>query len=109
MNNTMPNDYPELRRTYGQIEIGETASQTRTITEEDVWAFARLIGDSNPVHLDAEYAKTTMFGGRIAHGMHTAAFFTPLIATKLPGIEGVYVSQELKFVRPVRIGDTITA
>jgi 3-hydroxybutyryl-CoA dehydratase len=102
------NNYPELRRTYDQIAVGETASRARTITEEDIIAFARLIDDSNPVHLDAEYAKTTMFGERIAHGMHTASFFTTLIATRLPGIEGIYVSQEIKFIRPVRIGDTIT-
>jgi 3-hydroxybutyryl-CoA dehydratase len=105
----VPNNYPELRRTHDQIEIGETASRTRTITEEDMFAFARLIDDSNPVHLNAEYAKTTMFDERIAHGMHTASFFTALIATRLPGIEGIYVSQETKFIRPVRIGDTITA
>ncbi|HTZ39978.1 MAG TPA: MaoC family dehydratase [Syntrophales bacterium] len=102
-------DYSELRRTYKEIQIGETASRSRTITESDVFTFAELIDDSNPVHLDAEYAKTTMFGERIAHGMHSASFFTTLIATRLPGIEGIYVSQDLKFIRPVRIGDTITA
>jgi len=103
------NDYSELRRTYKEIRIGETASRSRTITESDVFTFAGLIDDNNPVHLDAEYAKTTMFGERIAHGMHSASFFTTLIATRLPGIEGIYVSQDLKFIRPVRIGDTITA
>jgi len=103
------NNYPELRRAYEDIMIGETASRSRIITEKDIIAFAELIDDSNPVHLDAEYAKTTMFGERIAHGMHSASFFTTLIATRLPGIEGVYVSQEIKFIRPVRIGDTITA
>jgi 3-hydroxybutyryl-CoA dehydratase len=94
---------------YKEIQLGETASRSRTITESDVIAFAGLIDDNNPVHLDAEYAKTTMFGERIAHGMHSASFFTTLIATRLPGIEGIYVSQDLKFLRPVRIGDTITA
>lgn len=103
------NNYPELRRAYEDVMIGETASRSRMITEKDIIAFAELIDDSNPVHLDAEYAKTTMFGERIAHGMHSASFFTTLIATRLPGIEGVYVSQEIKFIRPVRIGDTITA
>jgi 3-hydroxybutyryl-CoA dehydratase len=103
------NDYPELRRTYEDVMLGETASRSRMISEKDIIAFAELIDDSNPVHLDAEYAKTTMFGERIAHGMHSASFFTTLIATRLPGIEGVYVSQEIKFIRPVRIGDTITA
>ena len=103
------NDYPELRRTYEDVMLGETASRSRMISEKDIIAFAELIDDSNPVHLDAEYAKTTMFGERIAHGMHSASFFTTLIATRLPGIEGIYVSQDLKFIRPVRIGDTITA
>jgi 3-hydroxybutyryl-CoA dehydratase len=103
------NDYSGLRRTYKDIQLGETASRSRTITEKDVFTFASLIDDSNPVHLDADYAKTTMFGERIAHGMHSASFFTTLIATRLPGIEGIYVSQDLKFIRPVRIGDTITA
>ena len=103
------NNYSELRRTYEDVMIGEEASRSRMITEKDIIAFAELIDDSNPVHLDAEYAKTTMFGERIAHGMHSASFFTTLIATRLPGIEGVYVSQEIKFIRPVRIGDTITA
>jgi 3-hydroxybutyryl-CoA dehydratase len=103
------NDYSELRRMYKEIQIGETASRSRTITENDIITFARLIDDNNPVHLDAEYAKTTMFGERIAHGMHSASFFTTLIATRLPGIEGIYVSQDIKFIRPVRIGDTITA
>ena len=102
-------NYPELRRAYEDVIIGETAARSRMITEKDIIAFAELIDDSNPVHLDAEYAKTTMFGERIAHGMHSASFFTTLIATRLPGIEGVYVSQEIKFIRPVRIGDTITA
>ena len=103
------NNDAELRRAYEDVRIGKTASRSRTITEKDVIAFAGLIDDSNPVHLDAEYAKTTMFGERIAHGMHSASFFTTLIATRLPGIEGIYVSQDLKFIRPVRIGDTITA
>jgi 3-hydroxybutyryl-CoA dehydratase len=103
------NDYPGLRRTYEEIQIGETASLSKTITEKDIYTFAGLIDDSNPVHLDAEYAKTTMFGERIAHGMHSASFFTTLIATKLPGIEGIYASQDIKFIRPVRIGDTLTA
>jgi len=103
------NDYFKLRRTYEEIEIGETASWSRKITEEDIKAFAVLIGDKHPIHLDAEYAKGTMFGGRIAHGMYTASFFTPLIASRLSGIDGIYVSQEIKFIGPVRIGDVITA
>ena len=82
-------DYSELRRSYEEIVLGETASMSKTITEADVHKFASVIDDSNPVHLDPEYAKTTMFGERIAHGMHTASFFTTLIATRLPGVLGV--------------------
>jgi len=106
---TTGTNYSELRRSYEEIAIGETANISKTITEADVHTFASLIDDNNPVHLDAEYAKTTMFGGQIAHGMHTASFFTTLIATRLPGVKGVYVSQEIKFLRPVRIGETIAA
>lgn len=97
------------RRTYEDIAVGETAARTWKITGEAVAAFAAIIGDPNPAHLDEDYAKTTMFGGRIAHGMHTAALFSTLIATRIPGINGVYVSQEFKFIRPVRVGDEITA
>ena len=106
---TSTSNYNELRREYDEIQVGETATMSKTITATDVHAFAALIDDNNPVHLDPEYAKTTMFGGPIAHGMHTASFFTTLIATRLPGILGVYVSQELNFLRPVRLGDTIEA
>ena len=99
--------YSERCREYEEIEIGETASIAKKITMQDVQRFASIIDDNNPVHLDPEYAKTTMFGGPIAHGMHSAAFFTTLIANRLPGIKGVYVSQAIKFLRPVHIGDTI--
>ena len=105
----MPGEkYAQWRRKYDEIMMGETASRIKTITEKDVLDYAALIDDENPIHLDEEYAKTTQFGSRIAHGLHTASFITTLIATRLPGIEGVYVSQELKFKRPVYIGDTIT-
>ena len=97
------------RRGYEEIEVGETAARTWKINGEDIAVFAKLIGDPNPAHLDEEYAKNTRFGTRIAHGMHTAALFSTLIATRLPGINGVYVSQDFKFIRPVKVGDTITA
>jgi 3-hydroxybutyryl-CoA dehydratase len=98
-----------IERPYGEIEVGETASVTKTVTEADIVNFAGIIGDFNPVHLNAEYAETTMFGERIAHGMLTASFISTLIGTCLPGINALYLSQEIKFVKPVRIGDTITA
>jgi 3-hydroxybutyryl-CoA dehydratase len=98
-----------IERPYREIEVGETASVTKTVTEADIVNFAGIIGDFNPVHLNSEYAKTTMFGERIAHGMLTASFISTLIGTCLPGINALYLSQEVKFVKPVRIGDTITA
>ena len=98
-----------IERPYEDIEVGETASVTKTVTEADIVNFAGIIGDFNPVHLNAEYAKDTMFGERIAHGMLTASFISTVIGTCLPGINALYLSQEIKFVKPVRIGDTITA
>ena len=96
-------------RPYEEIEIGETASVTKMISEADIVNFAGIIGDFNPIHVNPEYAKTTMFGERIAHGMLTASFISTLVGCCLPGINALYLSQETKFVKPVRIGDTITA
>lgn len=96
-------------RPYGEIEIGETYSVTKVITEADIANFAGIIGDFNPVHVNPEYAKTTMFGQRIAHGMLTASFISTCIGCGIPGINALYLSQEIKFVKPVYIGDTITA
>ncbi len=89
--------------------IGEKASLSHTVSASDVAEFARISGDHNPVHLDDEYARTTRFGGRIAHGMLTAGFISAVLGTKLPGPGGIYLNQTLKFTAPVRIGDTITA
>jgi 3-hydroxybutyryl-CoA dehydratase len=89
------------------IEVGMTAVYSRTVTEADVVLFAGISGDSNPVHLDNDYAKDTMFKGRIAHGMLTASFISTVLGTKLPGPGCIYVSQNLKFRAPVRIGDTV--
>jgi 3-hydroxybutyryl-CoA dehydratase len=88
--------------------IGEKAALSHTVGESDVADFARLSGDHNPVHLDDDYARTTRFGGRIAHGMLTAGFISAVLGTKLPGPGGIYLNQTLKFTAPVRIGDTIT-
>ena len=89
------------------LEIGMTAVYSRTVTDADVVLFAGISGDSNPVHLDNEYAKDTQFKGRIAHGMLTASFISTVLGTKLPGPGCIYVSQNLKFRAPVRIGDTV--
>ncbi len=96
-------------RAYEDIEIGETASITKMISESDIVNYAGIIGDFNPIHVNPEYAKTTMFGERIAHGMLTASFISTLVGCGIPGRNGLYLSQEIKFVKPVKIGDTITA
>lgn len=98
-----------VERPYEQIEIGETASISKMISEADVVNFAGIIGDFNPIHVNPEYAKTTMFGERIAHGMLTASFISTLVGCLIPGKNALYLSQEVKFVKPVKIGDTITA
>jgi 3-hydroxybutyryl-CoA dehydratase len=98
-----------VERPYEEIEIGETASITKMISETDIVNFAGIIGDFNPVHINPEYAKTTMFGERIAHGMLTASFISTLVGCCIPGVNALYLSQEVKFVKPVKIGDTITA
>ncbi|UCE09958.1 MAG: MaoC family dehydratase [Candidatus Thorarchaeota archaeon] len=94
---------------YEDIEIGQSAEVVRTITEDDIQTFGDLSGDYNPLHFDEEWAKTTMFGSRIAHGILTAAFISTAIGMKLPGPGTIYMSQKMRFMGPVRIGDTVTA
>ena len=96
-------------RPFEEIEIGESASISKMISEADIVNYAGIIGDFNPIHVNPEYAKTTMFGERVAHGMLTASFISTLVGCCLPGINALYLSQEVKFVKPVKIGDTITA
>ncbi|HJY27992.1 MAG TPA: MaoC family dehydratase [Pyrinomonadaceae bacterium] len=91
------------------MKPGDSAEITKTIEQADVDAFADLTGDHNPVHVDEEFAKTTHFGRRIAHGMLTASLISSVLANKLPGKGSVYLGQTLKFVAPVFPGDTITA
>jgi acyl dehydratase len=91
-----------------QIQIGDRATLTRTITDEMVVAYADLIGDHNPVHLDEAFAATTRFGRRIAHGMLVAGLISTLIASDLPGPGSVYLGQTLQFKAPVYLGDAIT-
>lgn len=91
------------------LQIGSKASRTRTISAEDVETFARISGDSNPVHLDDDYAATTPFGRRIVHGMLTASLISALLANDLPGPGSIYLSQTLTFKAPVFLDDTITA
>lgn len=91
------------------LEIGMTASYSQTITDADIKSFAGISGDKNPIHMSDEFSKTSQFGGRIAHGLLSASFFSAIFGTKLPGVGCVYVSQKLKFLRPVYINDTVTA
>ena len=94
---------------FEDLKEGMTASFGKTITEGDIYTFAGVSGDLNPVHVNEEFAKTTMFKGRIAHGMIGAAFISAVLGTKLPGPGCIYVSQNLKFKAPVKIGDTLMA
>ena len=94
--------------TFDEITIGQTAEFRRQIAEQDILLFAALSGDVNPLHLDDDYAASTAFGERIAHGMLTGAIISAAIAMELPGPGSVYLSQSLQFLRPVKIGDEIT-
>ena len=93
---------------FDDVIIGSQATLTRTLVEADLIAFAHMSGDTNPVHLDENYAKKTIFKERIAHGMWTGSIISCALATKLPGPGGIYLSQQLNFLRPVKLGDTIT-
>src|ERR1041384_310157 len=91
------------------FKVGDSAEITKTIEQADVDAFAEVTGDHNPVHVDEEFAKTTRFGRRIAHGMLTASLISSVLANKLPGEGSVYLSQTLQFMAPVFPGDEVTA
>jgi 3-hydroxybutyryl-CoA dehydratase len=95
--------------TYEDIKIGDIATFSKTITEFDVYQFAGITGDFNPVHINKEFAKNSMFKDQIAHGMLTGSFISTVLGTKLPGENTIYLSQNLKFLAPVKFGDTITA
>jgi 3-hydroxybutyryl-CoA dehydratase len=91
------------------LRVGMTARYAKTVTEADIVLFAGISGDINPVHLNHEFASETIFEGRIAHGMLSAAFISTVIGTKLPGPGCIYLSQNLRFKAPVRSGDTVQA
>ena len=98
-----------IGKTIGELKVGEQASFSKTISESDVYLYAGITGDFNPAHVNEAYAQTTAFKTRIAHGMLTAGFISTLLGTRLPGPGSIYLSQNLKFLAPVTIGDTITA
>ena len=95
-------------RTFDEIEVGESACLTRTLTKDDIELFAVLSGDVNPAHLDETYARNTPFHRVIAHGMWGGTLISTVLGTRLPGPGTIYLSQQLKFVRPVVLGDVIT-
>ncbi len=93
---------------YEQLEVGQKASFSSSVTERDIQLFAAVSGDRNPVHLDAEFAASTMFKERIAHGMFSGALISAAIACELPGPGTIYLGQQMRFTRPVKLGDTLT-
>ncbi len=99
----------KLGKHIDELRIGDSASFSKTMSESDVYLFAGITGDFNPAHVDEEYARGTFFEGRIVHGILTAGFISTVIAGQLPGPGTIYISQQLKFLAPVRMGDTLTA
>jgi 3-hydroxybutyryl-CoA dehydratase len=98
-----------IGKTIAQIKVGDSAEFGKTISESDIYMYAGITGDFNPAHINEAYAQKTFFKTRIAHGMLTAGFISAILANQLPGPGTIYIKQELKFLAPVRIGDTITA
>jgi 3-hydroxybutyryl-CoA dehydratase len=98
-----------IGKTIDQLGLGDKAEFTKTISESDIYLFAGLTGDLNPAHINEPYAQNTFFKARIAHGMLMAGFISAVIGMQLPGPGSIYIRQELNFLAPARIGDTITA
>ena len=94
--------------TYDELQVGQSARLLRTLSMADIQAFAAVSGDTNPAHLNSDYANDTLFHGVIAHGMWGGALISALLGTQFPGPGTIYVSQDLHFTRPVRVGDTLT-
>ena len=94
---------------FEDLAVSMSAERARTVTAEDVLRYAEITGDFNPVHVDAEAAAKSRFGGLIAHGMLTAGYVSAVLAMDLPGPGAIYVAQTLRFTRPVKLGDTVTA
>ncbi len=97
-----------MGKTIDQIKVGDVAEFAKTVAETDVYLYAGITGDFNPAHVNEAYAKNTFFKTRIAHGMLTAGFISAILANQLPGPGTIYLKQEMSFLAPVRIGDTIT-
>jgi 3-hydroxybutyryl-CoA dehydratase len=99
----------KLGRSINELKVGDAAEFSKTLSESDVYLYAGITGDLNPAHVNEEYARNTFFKGRIVHGMLTAGFISTVLANQLPGPGTIYVSQEVRFRAPVRMGDTLTA
>lgn len=95
--------------TFSELAVGQTASLQKAFTEADVAAFAEISLDNNPIHLSDKYAKESVFGRRVVHGMLTAGLISAVIANRLPGPGSIYLGQDLRFTAPVFPGDTVTA
>ena len=95
--------------TIHEMKVGDSASMAKTISESDVYLFAGNTGDHNPAHVNEHASSKTAFGGRIAHGILSAGLISAVLAMRLPGPGTIYLGQELKFTKPVRFGDTVTA
>ncbi|WP_071394653.1 MaoC family dehydratase [Bacillus tuaregi] len=95
--------------TYEDIQIGDQAVFSKTISEFDIYQFAGITGDFNPMHIDEEFADKTIFQDRIAHGLLTGSFISTVLGMKLPGPNSIYLSQSFRFTAPVKVGDTIKA
>ncbi len=98
-----------IGKTIQELKVGDTAKFSKTVSESDVYLFAGVTGDLNPAHVNEDYAKDTFFKTRIAHGMLSASFISTVIGTMLPGPGSIYMRQEVSFLAPVKIGDTVTA
>ncbi|AWR86528.1 MaoC family dehydratase [Meiothermus taiwanensis] len=92
-----------------KFQVGDSASYTQTLSEAHVTLFIGAVGDTNPLHVDAEYARRSRFGARIAQGILVAGLISTAIGTKLPGPGAIYLGQSLRFLKPTYLGDTITA
>ena len=98
-----------IRYTFAELRTGMKESISHTVTREDIDRFADVTGDRNPIHVDEAFARDSKFGKTIAHGMFGAGLISAVLGTKLPGPSGMYMEQTLRFMKPVFIGDTITA
>ena len=98
-----------IGKSINEINVGDTSRFSRTVSESDVYMFGGITGDLNPAHFNEEESKKTIFKGRIVHGMLTASYISTILGMYLPGPGTIFISNECKFLKPVRIGDTITA